>query len=231
MTLDAAPPHLDRFRLAAVTLVVAVVTVLAVMVPLWLMLSWLFVAIDLGGHPTWISVGLGVTMMAALLALPAAAWGATVAYVVGVDGAPVVRRAIRTGVLTAIPVGIGIDLSQLFIDMVWTWGRLAVHTLFALAFAGGLAVFLGVVTSRVLRIVVAQDADVRAPPGVSGAVALATALGVALGAAAAIPMDWVVVPFMGRRMLLPLYLVVATGMATGGATFGWHLARIGRVRP
>lgn len=196
------------------------VTAAAVTVPLWLMLVHLVVAVDLASAPTWVSVLVGAALMLALLALPAVAWGWTVARLAGAPPRPVVRATVRMGLLLAVPVGLGVDLSQLLIDVVWQWHRLAVHVVFTVAFALGLAVFLGRVSRRVV-----MEVPNGPPPGPTGwSVAAATAAGVVLGAVVAIPLDWAVVVAMGRRMLQPLFLVLVTGMAAGGATLGAALA-------
>ncbi len=200
----------------------ALVTTTAVTLPLWVAFTVLSDVVDLSGTSIWLSVLLGVSLLVALLAGPAAAWGWGMARLAGAPARPVIRVALRTGLGLAILVGIGVDLSQLLIDTVWRSHRLAVHGLFAAAFAIGMAVFLGRVAARTAGVL--PDGP---PTGTTGrVVAAATALGVLLGALVAIPLDWVVVVGMGPRMLLPLYLVLVTGSAAGGAALG---ALVGRA--
>lgn len=198
----------------------AVLTMAAVTLPLWVAFTVLADVVDLADLPTWVAVLLGVTMLCALLAGPAVAWGWGVARIAGAPARPVIRVALRTGVLLAIPVGIGIDLTQLLIDVVWRSHPLAVHGVFAAAFAAGLALFLGRVSSRTARVLPSGPA-----PGRAGrVVAAATAVGALAGALLAVPLDWAVVVGMGRRMLLPLYLVLVTGSGAGGAALGAMVA-------
>jgi hypothetical protein len=55
-------------------------------------------------------------------------------------------------------------------------------------------------------------------------------LGVIAGALLALPLDWAVVGGMGRRMLAPLYLVLATGTCAGGFVFGRLLGQLDPAR-
>lgn len=173
------------------------------------------------------SIVIGLSMALVVLALPAAGWGWTVSQVAHEPAWPIIRTTLRVALPTFAVVGIGVDFSQFFIGYVWRWHHLAVHGLFALSFAVGMAAFLGMVTWRVAR-VITQNTDA---PGTSLSsthlalhVALATGLGVIAGALLALPLDWAVVRGMGGQMLAPLYLVLATGTCAGGFVFGRWLA-------
>lgn len=173
------------------------------------------------------SIVIGLSMAFVVLAIPAAGWGWVVAQVADQAAWPIIRTTIRVALPVFAVVGIAVDFSQFFIDYVWKWHRLAVHGLFALSFAVGMAVFLGMVTWRVARVMTrnTQGAGYDVTPGgVGRRVALATGLGVIVGALLALPFNWAVVGGMGRQMLAPLYLVLATGTCAGGSVFGAWLA-------
>ena len=169
-------------------LTLGVATAVAVVAPFVVLLS--FVGPILSANPMGAGVqGIGMAGSGALLMLPAGlGWGAVVAGITGAPRWPTARRALKVGVFTAIPVAIAVDFSQILIDIVSPWHRLAVHAVF------------GTRTSA------------------------AAAIGTAAGAILAVRLDWVVMPDMRVSMLWPLYLVLATGAACGGAAFGWQLA-------
>jgi hypothetical protein len=161
-----------------------------------------------------------------VLAGVAVLWGVGVVRVV--RPAPdrpsrVLLAAARTGVLLALPTAFAIDVTQLLLGVVDPWHRRAVHGLFTLAFAGGLAAFLGIVSWRVARALTRDGRDPARLAGVGRRVALATAAGVVAGSALALAIDWPVHRPMGREMLHPLYLVMVTGGAAGGARLAWVL--------
>ena len=185
----------------------------AVVAPFVVLLS--FVGPILAANPMGAGVqGIGMAGSGVLLMLPAGlGWGAVVAGITGAPRWPTARRALKVGVLTAIPVAIAVDFSQILIDIVSPWHRLAVHAVFGTAFTGGLAVFFKVVASRM-----------SGSATIGTRTSTAAAIGTAAGAILAVRLDWVVMPDMRVPMLWPLYLVLATGAACGGAAFGWQLA-------
>lgn len=223
-----------NFRPGPVTrgLVVSAATAAAVTLPAILMFSWLAQSVDMTNVAMLPSIAIGLSMAFVVLAIPATAWAWIVAQVGNQPARPIIRTTLRVALPTFAVVGIAVDLSQFFIDYVWLWHRLAVHGLFALSFAVGMAVFLGIVTWRVTRVMTQVDepASVLNPGRISQRVALATGLGVVAGALIALPLDWAVVAGMGRQMLAPLYLVLATGTCAGGFAFGVSLSHFDRLR-
>lgn len=219
--LDAST---GRRRWAAPT-VVAVATGIAATAPLWLAFSVLSRHLDLSRLPTWAAFSVGLPLFAALLVVPAVVWGLVVAAVVRSPRRPVVRAAILGGVLPALPVAVAVDVSQALIDTVRPWHRLAVHGLFTVAFGAGLAVLLVVLTGRVRSAVGSGQAPAASAATLVREVAWATVLGTVSSSAMAVALGWVVEPGIGRRMLLPLYLVVVGGTAAGGAALGRRLPR------
>jgi hypothetical protein len=229
-TGTAAPERAANRALTA-RMLVGLATVAAVLTPLWLTLSVLTTRLDMSSWPTWASLVVGLTAFATVLAAPAVAWGVIVADLSGTSRAAMARTSVRAGLLTALPVGIGVDLSQVFIDSVSPWHRLAVHALFTAAFAGGLALFIGVVAARVGALVERSRTGQPARTSGGGPVraAATTALGVVLASLLAVAVGWDVQPGMGRRMLQPLYLVVAGGALAGGWAMGRTLVPAGRT--
>lgn len=209
--------------LAVASTTTAVVTLTAIF-----MFSWLSQFVDMTNVAPLPSIAIGLSMAFIVLAMPATGWGWTVARVAGQPAWPIIRTTIRVALPTFAVVGIVVDFSQFFIDYVWHWHRLAVHGLFAISFAVGMAVFLGVVTWRVARVIIKDGGNgtVPTPQRIGQRVALSTAAGVIAGAVLALPLDWAVVTGMGRRMLAPLYLVLAIGTFAGGFVFGQWLARL-----
>ncbi len=134
----------------------------------------------------------------------------------GITGAPrwpTARRALKVGVLTAIPVAIAVDFSQILIDIVAPWHRLAVHAVFGTAFTLGLAAFFKLLAWRM-----------SGSASIGTRTSMAAAIGTAAGAARAVQLDWVMMPDMRVSTIWPLYLVLATGATCGGSAFGWQLA-------
>lgn len=174
------------------------------------------------------SFAIGLSMAFVMLAIPAYAWGWMVARIAHKPTWPIIRTTLRVSLPTFAVVGIAVDLSQIFIDSVMQWHHLAVHGLFALSFAVGMAAFTGIVVWRVAR-VICRDTNEPASGSASARigvhVAMATGSGVIAGALIALPLDWAVVVGMGRQMLSPLYLVLATGTSVGGFVFGHWLTR------
>ena len=208
--------------------VVAAVTCMTVTLTAMFGFSW---AIPNGPDMTNLgplpSIAIGLSMAFPVLSLPAMGWAWTVGQLANEPSRPIIFTTLRVALPMFAVVGIAVDLSQLFIDHIWQWHDLAVHALFALAFAAGMAVFLGVVTWRVAPVVTQHSNGPVATsnPGSIGLnVGWATALGVVAGALLALPLDWAVVRGMGREMLAPLYLVLATGTFAGGFQFGRSLS-------
>lgn len=206
---------------------VAVTTAACMVVPLWLLFSHGFRAIAIADRGLWIAVPVGLTALLLVLAAASAVWAAAVARSAATSSAPVITATMRTAIPLTLPVAVGIDLTQLLLTTVGPWHRLAVHVLFGVAFATGLAVFLAVVCREVWLAVerVGGEPECRASAArVGRRVALASAVGVAVCAVVAVPLGWTVVRGMGMRMLWPLYLVVGGAGGGGGAVFGWALA-------
>lgn len=205
------------------TLVVAATTAAAVTLSAIFIFSFLSRLVDMTNVAPLPSIALGLSMAFVVLAPPAAGWGWVVAQVADQAAWPIIRTTIRVALPTFAVVGIAVDFSQFFIGYVWQWHHLAVHGLFALSFAVGMAAFLGIVTWRVARVIAgntnAPGTNLN-PRHLALHVALATGLGVMAGALLALPLDWAVVRGMGRQMLAPLYLVLATGTCAGGVVFG-----------
>lgn len=220
-------------------LIVAATTAAAATLPSILMFSWLSQLVDMTNVAPLPSIALGLSLAFVVLAPPAAGWGWVVAHVADQAAWPIIRTTLRVALPTFAVVGIAVDFSQFFIDYVWQLHHLAVHGLFALSFAVGMPAFLGVVTWRIARIIT-QNTNAPGTKVNAGHlalhVALATGVGVIAGALLALPLDWVVVRGMGRRMLAPLYLVLATGTCAGGFVFGrwlthFHETHNGRNTP
>ncbi|HEX6222643.1 MAG TPA: hypothetical protein VF115_16255 [Acidimicrobiia bacterium] len=213
-------------------LIVAATTAAAATLPSILMFSWLSQLVDMTNVAPLPSIAIGLSMAFVVLALPAAGWGWVVAQVADQAAWPIIRTTLRVAPPTFAVVGVAVDFSQFFIDYVWRWHRLAVHGLFALSFAVGMAIFLGMVTWRVARVLTPNTEEARSHPipgRVGKRVALATGLGVIVGAVLSLPLGWAVVGGMGRQMLAPLYLVLATATCTGGFVFGRSLAQLERT--
>ncbi len=200
---------------------IAAATTAAVALPLWLLFSYLLDAMPLQHHSAWVSITVGVSLMLVVLALPAVWWANVVARATGTVPAPVVRTTLRTALPMAVVVGISVDLSQFLITVVEPWHDLAVHVLFATAFSLGLGLFLSVVGARVRRTIMQSHGT--ESRRVWPTVIIATTVGVLAAAAVALPLGWQVRPWMGMRMLKPLYLVLVTGSATGGLALAHHL--------
>ena len=198
---------------ARAALTVGAATVVAVLAPFVVLLS--VVGPILAANPMGAGAqGVGMAAAGVVLMLPAGlGWGAVVAGITGAPRWPTARRALKVGVLTAIPVAIAVDFSQILIDVVTPWHRLAVHAVFGTAFTLGLAVFFKVVASRM-----------SGSASVGTRASIAAAIGTAAGALGAVQLDWVVMPDMRVSMLWPLYLVLAAGSTCGGSAFGWQLA-------
>lgn len=209
------------------TLVIAATTTAAATLSPMLIFSWLSQFVDMTNVEPLPSITIGLSIAIVVLAIPALGWGWTVARVAHEPAGPIIRTTLRVALPTFAVVGIAVDLSQLLIDYVWRWHRLAVHGLFAFSFAVAMAVFMGIVIWRVARVMLRRTnrpaTDLTAVR-IGLQVATATGLGVIAGALLALPLDWAVVDGMGRRMLAPLYLVLATGTCAGGLTFGRWLA-------
>lgn len=204
--------------------VLATVTAGAITLPLWLVIGPLQSALDLGGLTVWVAVPVGAGALVALLVVPAAAWAWTVAVIAGAPRKPVIVATLRTGILLAVPVGLVVDATQLLIDTVWRWHALAVHVLFTVAFAIGIPTLVGCVAAR------AVAALPQGPPArrTGRDVAVAVAVAVLLGAVLAVPLGWSVEVGMGRRMLRPMFLVMALGAGAGGAVLARCLQRHAR---
>lgn len=215
------------------TLAVAATTAAAVTLSAIFIFSFLSQLVDMTNVAPLPSIALGLSMAFVVLAPPAAGWGWVVAQVADQAAWPIIRTTIRVALPTFAVVGIAVDFSQFFIGYVWQWHRLAVHGLFALSFAAGMAAFLGIVTWRVARVIAGDTDETEAtscPGRVGQCVAISTGLGVIAGAVLALPVDWAVVGGMGRQMLTPLYLVLATGTCAGGVVFGRWLAQSSRTQ-
>ncbi len=214
-------------------LIVAGTTAAAAALPSILMFSWLSELVDMTNVAPLPSIAIGLSMAFVVLALPAAGWGWVVARMANQPAWPIIRTTLRVALPTFAVVGIAVDFSQFFIDYVWRWHRLAVHGLFALSFAVGMAIFLGMVTWRIARVITQNTGEAGSGPTprrIGLRVTLATGLGVIAGALLALPLGWAVVGGMGRQMLAPLYLVLATGTCAGGVVFGRWLAHFHETR-
>jgi hypothetical protein len=193
-------------------LTVGAATVAAVVAPFVVLLS--VVRPILAANPMGAGVqGVGMGAAGVMLMLPAGlGWGAVLARVTGAPRWPTARRALKVGVLTAIPVAVAVDFSQILIDIVAPWHRFAVHAVFGTAFTLGLAVFFKVLAWRM-----------SGSASMGTRTSMAAAIGTAAGAVWAVQLDWVVMPDMRVSMLWPLYLVLATGATCGGSALGWQL--------
>lgn len=168
----------------------------------------------------------GLAGLLVVLWAGAVAWAVMIAAHAGAARGTIVATTVRTALPAAVSVAVGVDLTQLLIDTIAPWHRLAVHVLFATAFAVGLPAFLGVVCWRVelvLERAAAAPHRAEVAPVVARQVGLATSAGVIVGALVAVPLGWQVHPGMGMRMLWPMYLVLAAGAGAGGAVFGLSL--------